>query len=85
MSAKCSSYIYCAPYIFFYPFVKTAEMMVQRVNFERNLKNIRPPTVLAFVKGLLQAFKGHPIWSLSQGSLPLIQLTQPSHQPLQFR
>ena len=36
--------MYGAPYIFhfFHPYVKTAEMMVQRVNFERNLKNICP-------------------------------------------
>ena len=35
------------PYIFHFvhPLVKTAEIMVHRVNFERNLKNIRPPTV----------------------------------------
>ena len=48
MSAKCSSYMYGTPYIFHFvhPLVKTAEIMVQRVNFERNLKNIRPPTVL---------------------------------------
>ena len=48
MSAKCSSYMYGTPYIFHFvhPLVKTAEIMVQRVNFERNLKNIRPATVL---------------------------------------
>ena len=47
MSAKCSSYMYGTPYIFHFvhPLVKTAEIMVQRVNFERNLKNISPPTV----------------------------------------
>ena len=47
MSAKCSSYMYGTPYIFHFvhPLVKTAEIMVQRVNFERNLKNIRPATV----------------------------------------
>ena len=47
MSAKCSSYMYGTPYIFHFvhPLVKTAEITVQRVNFERNLKNIRPPTV----------------------------------------
>ena len=40
--------MYGTPYIFHFvhPLVKTAEIMVQRVNFERNLKNIRPPTVL---------------------------------------
>ena len=39
--------MYGAPYIFYFvpPIVKTVEMMVQRVNFERNLKNIRPATV----------------------------------------
>ena len=39
--------MYGAPYIFHFvhPLVKTAEMMVQRVNFERNLKNICPATV----------------------------------------
>ena len=40
--------MYGTPYIFHFvhPFVKTAKIMVQRVNFERNLKNIRPPTVV---------------------------------------
>ena len=35
------------PYIFYFvhPIVKTVEMIVQRVNFEQNLKNIRPATV----------------------------------------
>ena len=39
--------MYGTPYIFHFvhPLVKTAEIMVQRVNFEQNLKNIRPPTV----------------------------------------
>ena len=39
--------MYGAPYIFYFvhPIVKTVEMMVQRVNFERNLENIRPATV----------------------------------------
>ena len=39
--------MYGAPYIFYFvhPIVKTVKMMVQRVNFERNLKNIRPATV----------------------------------------
>ena len=39
--------MYGTPYIFHFvhPLVKTAEIMVQRFNFERNLKNIRPPTV----------------------------------------
>ena len=48
MSAKCSPYMYGAPYIFYFvhPIVKTVEMMVQRVNFEQNLKNIRPATVM---------------------------------------
>ena len=47
MSAKCSPTMYGAPYIFHFvhPIVKTVEMMVQRVDFERNLKNIRPATV----------------------------------------
>ena len=50
MSAKCSSYMYGTPYIFHFvhPLVKTAKIMVQRVNFERNLKNIRPATVFTF-------------------------------------
>ena len=36
-----------SPYIFHFvnPLVKTAEIMVQRVNFEQNLKNIPPATV----------------------------------------
>ena len=39
--------MYGTPYIFHFvhPLVKTAEIMVQRVNFEQNLKNIRPATV----------------------------------------
>ena len=39
--------MYVTPYIFHFvhPLVKTAEIMLQRVNFERNLKNIRPATV----------------------------------------
>ena len=39
--------MYGAPYIFYFvhSIVKTVEMMVQRVDFERNLKNIRPVTV----------------------------------------
>ena len=47
MSAKCSPYMYGATYIFYFvlPTVKTVEMMVQRVDFERNLKNICPATV----------------------------------------
>ena len=47
MAAKFSPYMYGAPYIFHFvhPLVKPAGMMVQRVNFERNLKNIRPATV----------------------------------------
>ena len=47
MSAKCSPYMYGTPYIFYFvhPIVKTVEMMVQRVDFERNLKNIRPAMV----------------------------------------
>ena len=40
--------MYGAPYIFYFvhPIVKMVEMMVQRVDFERNLKNIRPAMVL---------------------------------------
>ena len=40
--------MYGAPYIFHFvhPLVKMAKMMVQRVNFERNLKKIRHATVL---------------------------------------
>ena len=40
--------MYGAPYIFYFvhPIVKTVKMMDQRVNFERNLKNIRPATVM---------------------------------------
>ena len=39
--------MYGTPYIFHFvhPLVKTAEITAQRVNFERNLKNIRPSTV----------------------------------------
>ena len=39
--------MYGAPYIFHFvhPLVKPAKIMVQRVNFERNLKNICPATV----------------------------------------
>ena len=41
--------MYGAPIFFYFvhPIVKTAEMMVQRVDFERNLKNIRPATVVS--------------------------------------
>ena len=48
MSAKCSPYMHGAPYIFYFvhSIVKTVEMMVQMVNFEQNLKNICPATVL---------------------------------------
>ena len=51
MSAKCSSYMYGTPYIFHFvhPLVKTAEIMLERVNFERNLKNIRPATVMEII------------------------------------
>ena len=44
--------MYGAPYIFYFvhPIVKTVEMMVQRVNFEQNLKNIRPATVAKIVQ-----------------------------------
>ena len=51
--------MYGTPYIFHFvhPLVKTAEIMVQRVNFERNLKNIRPPTVL---EGRVLRFKINP-------------------------
>ena len=47
MSAKCSPYMYGAPYIFYFvhSIVKMVEMMVQRVDFEQNLKNICPATV----------------------------------------
>ena len=40
--------MYGAPYIFHFvhPLVKPAKIMVQRVNFERSLKNIRPVTVV---------------------------------------
>ena len=50
MSAKCSPYMYGVPYIFYFvhPIVKTVEIMVQRVDFERNLKNICPATVVKF-------------------------------------
>ena len=61
MAAKFSPYMYGAPYIFHFvhPLVKPAKMMVQRVNFEQNLKNIRPATVMPdynnviFNRGLL--------------------------------
>ena len=44
--------MYGTPYFFHFvhPLVKTAEIMVQRVNFVRNLKNIRPATVWARVR-----------------------------------
>ena len=47
--------MYGTPYIFHFvhPLVKTAEIMVQRVNFERNLKNIRPPTVPWLKEGVI--------------------------------
>ena len=40
--------MYGAPNIFYFVhlIVKTVEMMVQRADFERNLKNIRPATVV---------------------------------------
>ena len=46
MSAKCSPFMYGAPYIFYFvhPIVKTFEMMVQRVDFEQNLKNSGLPS-----------------------------------------
>ena len=42
--------MYDTPYIFHFvhPLVKTAEIMIQRVNFERNLKNIRPAKVFNY-------------------------------------
>lgn len=42
--------MYGAPYIFYFVhlIVKTVKMMVQRVDFERNLKNICPATVGSF-------------------------------------
>ena len=45
-----------APYIFHFvhPLVKPAKMMVQRVSFERNLKNIRPATVGIDQNGLIE-------------------------------
>jgi len=50
--------MYGTPYIFHFvhPFVKTAKIMVQRVNFKRNLKNIRSSTVLdlAITKNMLK-------------------------------
>ena len=48
MSAKFSPYLYGAPYIFHFvhPLVKLTKMMVESLNFERNLKNIRPATVV---------------------------------------
>ena len=72
MSAKCSSYMYGTPYIFHFvhPLVKTAKIMVQRVNFERNLKNIRPPTVLiACVDYILLKTKGRIRFPVSTHSL----------------
>ena len=43
--------MYGVPYIFYFvhSIVKTVEMMVQRVDFEQNLKNICPTTVYAKV------------------------------------
>ena len=57
MSAKCSPYMYGAPYIFHFvhPLVKMAKMMVQRVNFERNLKKIRPATVMPLATSLVES------------------------------
>ena len=51
--------MYGTPYIFHFvhPLVKTAEIMVQRVNFERNLKNIRPATVVQMTE-TEQSFSG---------------------------
>ena len=70
MSAKCSSYMYGTPYIFHFvhPLVKTAEIMVQRVNFERNLKNIRPPTVLSLVQILSETEDNRQNPSQEEGS-----------------
>ena len=54
------------PYIFHFvhPLVKTAEIMVQRVNFERNLKNICPATVSIYYIYNPRDFKNrvrHPV------------------------
>ena len=48
--------MYGTPYIFHFvhPLVKTAEIMVQRVNFERNLKNIRPATVVVLIETIMK-------------------------------
>ena len=48
MSAKCSPNMYGTPYIFYFVhrIVKKVEMMVQRVDFERNVQNIRLATVV---------------------------------------
>ena len=53
ISAKCSPYMYGAPYIFYFvhPIVKTVKMMVQRADFEQNLKNICPATVKEKTRG----------------------------------
>ena len=50
MSAKCSPSMYGVPYIFYFvhSIVKTVEMMVQRVDFEQNLKNICPTMVCGY-------------------------------------
>ena len=48
--------MYGTPYIFHFvhPLVKTAEIMLQRVNFEQNLKNIPPATVVKTAEIMLQ-------------------------------
>ena len=44
--------MYGTPYIFYFvhPIVKTVQIMVQRVHFERNLKNISPATVIIILE-----------------------------------
>ena len=51
--------MYGAPYIFYFvhPIVKMVEMMVQRVDFEQNLKNICPVTVSNLLIGTLKPLR----------------------------
>ena len=64
--------MYGAPYIFYFvhPIVKTVKIMVQRVDFERNLKNICPATVLTtrsyFDKQLFKSSTSQSLGKLKQ-------------------
>ena len=67
MSAKCFPYMYGAPNIFYFihSIVKTVKMMVQRIDFERILKNICPATVSPSIKEL-KPKKNFPLTFLVQ-------------------